>query len=112
MTNASQLTLTQLASTINAHGDKASRYLDKAEQHYKAQGIHLKEAKERIAAGEYEGGFAKYLSDECKSLSQSRAYELIAIADGTKTLDDIRQRAREGMKRSRALKGKAGRPQV
>jgi hypothetical protein len=101
MTNASQLTLTQLAATINAHGGKAAKYLDKAEEHFKAQGIHLMEAKARIAAGEYAGGFVKYLKDECKGLSSSRAYELIAIANGTKTIASIREATAERVQRSR-----------
>jgi hypothetical protein len=99
--NASQLTITQLAATINAHAGKAEQYADKAEQHYKAAGLHLIEAKKRIAAGEYEGGFVKFLKDECKALSSSRAYELIAIANGTKTVAAIREKKAATMRRSR-----------
>lgn len=101
MTNTSQLTITQLASTINAHTGKAEHYADKAEQHYKAAGLHLIEAKKRIAAGEYEGGFVKFLKDECRALSSSRAYELIAIANGSKTVETMRADKAASMQRSR-----------
>ena len=101
MTNTSQLTITQLASTINAHTGKAEHYADKAEQHYKAAGLHLIEAKKRIAAGEYEGGFVKFLKDECKALSSSRAYELIAIANGTRALSVMRKATAARVQQSR-----------
>jgi hypothetical protein len=48
-TAGSLLPLDTLGGTIKAHiaaGDKAT---DKAEEHYKAAGIHLSEAKERVA---------------------------------------------------------------
>lgn len=99
--NASQLTITQLASTINAHTGKASLYEDKAEQHYKAAGIYLIEAKQRIAEGEYEGGFVAFLKNECRGLSSSRAYELIAIGNGSTTLVEQREVKAERMKKSR-----------
>lgn len=99
--NTSQLTITQLASTINAHTGKADQYADKAEQHYKAAGIHLIEAKQRIANGEYEGGFVAFLKNECRGLSSSRAYELIAIGNGSTTLAEQREVKAERMKKSR-----------
>ena len=99
--NTSQLTITQLASTINAHTGKADQYADKAEQHYKAAGIHLIEAKQRIANGEYEGGFVAFLKNECKGLSSSRAYELIAIGNGSTTLAAQREAKAASMKKSR-----------
>ena len=49
------------------------------------------EAKARVAAGEYEGKFGKFLLFGCKDLSSSRAYELMAIAQGTKTVEGIRK---------------------
>jgi hypothetical protein len=99
--NTSQLSITQLASTINAHTGKADHYADKAEQHYKAAGIHLMEAKQRIANGEYEGGFVAFLKNECRGLSSSRAYELIAIGNGSTTLAEQREVKAERMKKSR-----------
>lgn len=99
--NTSQLTITQLASTINAHMGKAHQYADKAEQHFKAMGIHLIEAKHRIANGEYEGGFVAFLNAECKGLSKSRAYELIAIGNGSKTVAEGRKVKAAGMQKVR-----------
>lgn len=99
--NTSQLTITQLASTINAHLGKANKYADKAEEHFKSMGIHLIEAKQRIASGEYEGGFVAFLAAECKGLSKSRAYELIAIGNGTKTVADGRKVKAAGMQKAR-----------
>lgn len=100
--SASGLPITQLGSTIKSHLGIAEKYEGKAEEHYKSAGIHLLEAKARIASGEYEGKFGMFLMRECNDLSDSRAYELIAIANGTKTVENIRERAREGMRASRA----------
>lgn len=91
MTN-SLLPLDALAGTIKAHiaaGDKA---IDKAEQHYKAAGIHLKEARDR--AKEEGIVFSAFLAGQC-NIGRSRAYELIAIADGTKTLKEVREKAND-----------------
>ena len=38
---------------------------DKQEQHYKSAGLHLIEAKQRIEAGEYDGSFSKFITQEC-----------------------------------------------
>ncbi len=99
---ASGLPITQLGSTIKAHLMSADRHIAKSDEHYKAAGLHLIEAKDRIKAGEYAGKFGRFLMLECNGIGDSRAYELIAIAKGTTTLDEVRERAREGMQRSRA----------
>src|SRR5690606_21347407 len=79
-------------------GDKA---FGKAEEHYKAAGIHLIEARDRVKR---EGmTFSAFIVGHC-NLGRSRAYELIAIADGTKTLADVRERARTGMAAHRGAK--------
>ena len=98
----SSLPIAQLGSTIKVHLTNVEKYIDKCEQHTMSAGLHLVEAKTRIQAGEYDGAFAKFLIEECGGLSTSRAYELISIANGTKTVEDHRQRAREGMQASRA----------
>lgn len=99
--NASGLPITQLGSTIKAHMTTAEKYAGKSEEHYKSAGLHLMEAKARIAAGEYDGKFGKFLTLECNCLSSSRAYELISIANGTKTVQDIRDYDREKHERQR-----------
>ena len=49
-THASGLPITQLGSTIKSHLGIAEKYEGKADEHYKSAGIHLLEAKARIAA--------------------------------------------------------------
>ena len=96
----SLLPLDTLGGTIKAHitaGDKAT---DKAEEHYKAAGIHLSEAKERVA---HTKGltWTAFLIKNC-SIGSRRADELISIADGRTSLADVRERARTSMAASRA----------
>lgn len=100
--SASSLPITQLGSTIKAHITTAEKYADKQEQHYKAAGLHLIEAKQRIEAGEYDGSFSKFITQECNCLSSSRAYELISIANGTKTVTGIREEVAGRVRKSRA----------
>ena len=88
--NTSGLPITQLGSTIKSHLGIAGKYEGKAEEHYKSAGIHILEAKARITSGEYEGKFGAFLLHECGDLSSSRAYELIAVANGTKTVESVR----------------------
>lgn len=100
--SASGLPITQLGSTIKAHLDRADKYLGKSEEHFKAAGIHLVEAKARIASGEYEGAFGAFLIHECNDLSSSRAYELIAIASGETTIDQMRAAGAARVRKHRA----------
>jgi len=87
----SGLALDQLGTTIKHHMVAAEKHEEKQANHYKSAGIYLKEARERVAAGEYESPhFSHYLQTYAK-MSSSRAYELIAIADGTKTVEGIRE---------------------
>ena len=97
---SSGLEIVQLGSTIKAHYSNAEKYMDKCEQHYKAAGIHLLEAQARIKAGEYGKPFSHYCL-QVVGLSASRCYELISIADGRKTLEEIREDKAQSMRRSR-----------
>ena len=88
----SLLPLDTLGGTIKAHitaGDKAT---DKAEEHYKAAGIHLSEAKERVA---HTKGltWTAFLIKNC-SIGSRRADELISIADGRTSLAEVREKNR------------------
>jgi hypothetical protein len=101
MTGSSLLPLSTLAGTIKAHiaaGDKA---VGKAEEHYKAAGIHLLEAKERVKRTA-NLTWPAFLVSQC-SIQRSRADELISIAEGRKTLDEVRSgnRERDGRRRER-----------
>ena len=77
----------QLIRTIKAHiaaGDKAA---EKSEQHYIAAGQHLHTLK-----AEHGGTWAEWekLLKTKVGIGKSRASELMAIADGTKTLEEVR----------------------
>jgi phage N-6-adenine-methyltransferase len=83
------LPLDTLGGTIKAHiaaGDKAT---GKAEEHYKAAGIHLSEAKERVAKIKGQT-WPAFLIKHCQ-IGRRRADELISIADGRTSLVKIRE---------------------
>jgi hypothetical protein len=61
---------------------------DKAEEHYKAAGIHLSEAKERVAHTKGQT-WPAFLIKHCQ-IGLSRADELISIADGRTSLAEVR----------------------
>lgn len=97
-----EMTLDVLGTTIKHHMVAAEKHEEKQANHYKSAGIYLKEARERVAAGEYESPhFSHYLQTYAK-MSSSRAYELIAIADGTKTVEGIREEANNRKKAFRS----------
>lgn len=88
LSEGSLLPLDTLGGTIKAHiaaGDKAS---DKAAEHYKAAGIHLSEAKERVARTK---GLTwpAFLKKNC-SIGSRRADELIAIGQERTSLVAVR----------------------
>ena len=72
------------AATIKAHVKKGDDGLDKAEQHFKSAGGHLLKAKREVLRTK---GLTwpAFLVGQC-GLQRSRADELIAIANGDKSL--------------------------
>jgi hypothetical protein len=74
----------KLVRTHIAKGDKAQ---DKAEQHYIAAGRYLAQLK-----ADHAGAWAEWetLVKERAGIGKSRASELMQIADGRKTVDDVR----------------------
>jgi hypothetical protein len=95
---------TQRVKAIKALVEKGDKAKDKSDQYYTAAGIHLKALKEtgiRTAAWE------KLVRDKC-GIGRSRAYELIAIADGRKTVAKLRLTKAESM-RKHAAANKAAR---
>jgi hypothetical protein len=94
-------TLSGLVKASIAAGDKA---LDKAEQHYKSAGLYLIEARERLPIEEPGKRFTAYIVGECR-MKPSRAYELIAIAEGRLTLEEIRAKKNESSKAAHAKRG-------
>jgi hypothetical protein len=90
---------TQLVNTIKvliAKGDKAS---DQAQQFYVAAGQHLKTLKE-----DHTGNWSEWetlLKEKCQ-LSTGRASELMQIADGRKTVAEIRATKAESVRKVRS----------
>ena len=97
----STYTLETLGSYALGHYKAAEKHKEKSEQQYISAGIYLKEANKRCL--KTRGlSFRKFLIDHCQ-ISYSRAYEVIAIADGTKTVEEVRKdnAARQSAKRQR-----------
>jgi len=78
--------LDTIAAEIKARIEAGDRAADKAADHYRAAGLRLLDAKAAVAADGLK--FDDWLSKN--DIGRSRAYELIAIAKGTKTLAGIR----------------------
>jgi|SRR5262245_28619158 len=76
----------QLIKTIKAHIARGDKAKDKAEQHYIAAGQYLKQLKDDCPD---QKTFLEKVEKEI-GIGKSRAYELIQIGDGRKTLDEIR----------------------
>jgi hypothetical protein len=88
-----------LGKRIAAHLEKAAHAEQKAENHRIAAGQLLAQAKKACD----EGGFAAFRERFCPQLGKSRAYELLAIATGKKTVEEVRadERARKANTRAR-----------
>src|SRR5262245_37742310 len=96
------LPIETLGATIKAQVAAGDKALDKAEEHYRSAGCRLIEAKERVLRTR---GLTwpAFLVGHC-SLQRSRADELIAIANGTTTLAEVRARKAASMARTRAAR--------
>lgn len=100
----SSMDLGGLGNTAMGHYKAAEKHKEKADQQYIAAGIYLKEAKQRCLKTKGMT-FEKFLRQHCP-IGRSRAYEVIAIADGTKTIEEIRERKKESMKATREKQAK------
>ena len=85
-------TLVRHVKALIEKGDKAA---EKAEQFYKSAGIHIKEIKQQSEDWE------TIVREQC-NIGRSRAYELMAIADGRTTLEKVRASTNERQKVHRA----------
>jgi hypothetical protein len=87
-----------LIRAIKAHIARGDKAKDKADQHYIAAGQHLKALKEQ-----HEGSWAEWeaLLKEKIGIGKSRASELMQIADGRKTVHDIRAITAERTRKAR-----------
>lgn len=93
----SQLPLETLALTIKAHVQRGDASIEKAEQHYKAAGIHLMEAKERVMRRR-DMTWPNFLLQHC-SIRRRRADELISIANGSTSLAELRAATADRVRR-------------
>jgi hypothetical protein len=93
-----ELTDDQLIDTIKAHVEKGDKARNKAEQHYASAGLYLKALRE---ASPSKAAWETVVKSKC-GLGATRAYDFIAIAEGRKTISDIRLSANERKKRHRA----------
>jgi hypothetical protein len=96
----------QVAKAIKAFVAKGDKAADKAEQYYKAAGLHLKTLKELKPDGVTWEDFVK---EKC-GVARSRADELIQIADGRASLDQVREKNKERQKRFEQKKKAASPP--
>lgn len=101
------LPIDTLGATVKAHIDRGDAAIEKAEQHYKAAGIHLIDARERL---KQTGGmrWSAFLFSHVR-LGSRRARELIALAEGRTTLAEMREqnRSRVASHRERQKDGAA-----
>jgi hypothetical protein len=75
----------QLIKVIKAHLAKGDKAASKADDHYLAAGQYLKELKGGLTQAE----FLDIVREQI-GIGKSRIYELLAIADGTKTVEQVR----------------------
>jgi hypothetical protein len=106
----SLLPLDALGATIRARIDAGDKATTKAEEHYKSAGLLLLEAKQHLPVEQPGIRFTAYIVGECK-MQTSRAYELIAIAEGRTTVAEVQADGRERAARH-AAKNKAARDSV
>lgn len=94
---SSQLALPTLCKTITTLIAKGDAATEKAEQFYIAAGRHLAELKERKPD---DRTWDEYVKEKC-GIGKSRAYELIAIADGRTSIAEVRAEKAESVRRVR-----------
>jgi hypothetical protein len=82
----SDLTEAQLIRAIKAHIERGDKAKDKAEQHYISAGQYLAKLKEHSPD---QATFLTIVKEKI-GLGKSRTYELLQIADRTKTVGEIR----------------------
>lgn len=91
--------LSSLGSHAHGHYKAAEKHKEKAEQQYLSAGLYLKEAKQRVL--KTRGlTWEKWLKDHCP-ISRRRADEVIMIADGRTTVEEMRESNRQKQQQSR-----------
>ncbi len=92
--------LQNLAKRIEVHLEKASKYKEKADQHYRTVGQYLAEAQQACD----EGGFKAFRERFFPQLGKSRVHELLQIATNKKSVEEVRAGTLERVTRHRANK--------
>jgi len=92
------LSLDQLGKEIVARIEAGDRSKAMAEDRYRSAGLLLIEARRRVPVK----GLAAFLKDHCAGLSLTRAKELVAIAEGRTTQEEVRAKATARKRKSRA----------
>ena len=89
----------QLVQAIKVHIAKGDKAADKADQHYRSAGQHLKTLRPT-----HGGSWAEWdeLLKTKVGIGKSRASELMRIADGTKTVEQVRAESAERKAKERA----------
>jgi hypothetical protein len=107
----SALTEDELIERIKAHIEKGDQAKDKsdqakgkAEEHYISAGILLKGLRKDSPS---KAAWEKLVKSKC-GIGTSRAYDLIAIADRRKTVDDVRLGTAERMRKLRSRPSRDG----
>ena len=101
----STTSLEQLGTFAHGHYKAGEKAQDRAEQQMISAGLYLKEAKERIK-NRKDINFAQFLLHHCP-IGKSRAYEVISIADGRKTIDEVRERTAQSVRETRSRQAEA-----
>jgi hypothetical protein len=96
LSKGSQLPVSSLCKTIRALVAKGDHATKKAEQFYTAAGKHLAELKERCP-----DEWLQYASEKI-GIGRSRAYELMAIGTGTRSVGQIRESTRKRVENHRS----------
>jgi hypothetical protein len=102
------MTEDQLIKRIKTHIEKGDQAKGKAEQHYVSAGIHLRALRD---AHPKKAEWEKLIRSKC-GLGASRAYELIQIANGRKTVAELRLSKAESVRKLRSRPLRSGQPAV
>jgi hypothetical protein len=94
-----QLSLDEKAKSVLAHVASGEKLQASSGAHYRAAGILLLDIQR-----ETKGGFDKFLQSKLANVGRSRAYELMQIAGGRKTVADIKKQTRDRVKKHRDKK--------
>jgi hypothetical protein len=98
------MTEDQLIKAIKAHVEKGDQAKGKSEQHYASAGQYLKTLRKDSSS---KAAWEKLVKNRC-GIGTSRAYELIQIADGRKTVADVRLAKAESVRKLRSRPLRSG----